>query len=68
MVGNLVLSRKEGESLVIDGGIVVTVVRAGHGKTRLAVQAPLGTRIIRHELLELPRMASGEELPDLVEA
>ena len=45
----LVLSRKEGETLVI-GDSVVQVVRAGKGRVRLAIAAPRGTPIMRGEL------------------
>jgi carbon storage regulator len=50
----LVLSRKENERLVIDGNIVVTVVRVAGGKVRLGIQAPADVHVKREELLEKP--------------
>ena len=46
----LVLSRKQGESIVIDGDIRVTVLKA-HGKViRLGIEAPKEVPIRRSEL------------------
>lgn len=46
----LALSRKVGESLVIDENVVVTVVRITPGNVRLAIQAPKRVPIRRSEL------------------
>lgn len=46
----LVLTRKRDESVVIDGGIVVTVVGIENGKVRLGFTAPPKTGIRRAEL------------------
>ena len=46
----LVISRKIGESLVIDGDITVTVVKVAGGGVRLGIQAPSGYVIMRNEL------------------
>ena len=46
----LVISRKIGESLVIDGEITVTVVKVAGGGVRLGIQAPSGYVIVRDEL------------------
>jgi carbon storage regulator len=50
----LVLTRKNSERVLIDGGIVVTVVRTGLFTTRLGFEAPPGINIIREELLDIP--------------
>jgi carbon storage regulator len=50
----LVLGRKENERLIIDGKIVVTVVRASNGNVRLGIDAPAYISIKREELLEAP--------------
>jgi carbon storage regulator len=50
----LVLSRKEGERLVIDGNIVITVVKVGGGGVRLGIEAPPAVSIKRTELLSRP--------------
>ena len=47
----LVLSRKAGESLLIDGQIRVTVVKVA-GRVHIGVEAPSGVRIIRSEVAE----------------
>ncbi|HZL89831.1 MAG TPA: carbon storage regulator [Pirellulaceae bacterium] len=46
----LVLSRKIGEKLVIDGGIVVTVNRIAGNRVTLGIEAPDHVRIVRGEL------------------
>lgn len=48
----LVLSRHLGESIVINGNIVVTVVDVKHDKVRLGISAPKEVPIYREELLE----------------
>lgn len=52
----LVLSRRESESLVIDGRIVVTVVKLASGKARLGIEAPPDVAIKREELLSQPNL------------
>jgi carbon storage regulator len=46
----LVLSRKTGEELVIDGEIRVRVLRIAGGKVRIGIEAPDHCRIVRAEL------------------
>ncbi len=49
----LILTRRAGETLVIDGDIVVTVMEVGRGgQVRLGIEAPRVHRILRGELLE----------------
>ena len=48
----LVLTRKQGEELVIDGKIRVSVVNCGKGRVRLGVDAPSNVNIRRGELEE----------------
>jgi len=47
----LVLSRKAGESLLIDGQIRVTVLEIG-GRVQIGIEAPSGVRILRAEIAE----------------
>ena len=54
VIAMLVLGRKENERLVIDGKIVVTVVRVSNGTVRLGIDAPAHVSIKREELLESP--------------
>lgn len=49
----LILARKAGEKLVIDGDIIVTVLEVGRGgQVRLGIDAPRKHRILRGELLD----------------
>jgi len=56
----LVLSRKENERVVIDGNIIVTVVRVAGGKVRLGIEAPPEVHVKREELLSWPLNADNE--------
>jgi carbon storage regulator len=47
----LVLTRKVGERIVIDDGIVVEVVEVHGNRVRLGICAPGGVPILREELL-----------------
>jgi carbon storage regulator CsrA len=46
----LVLSRKEGESVVIDGEIVVTILEIRGSQIRLGIEAPREVPVLRGEL------------------
>ena len=46
----LVLSRKTGEELQIDGGIRIRVLRIAGGKVRIGIEAPRDCRVVRSEL------------------
>jgi carbon storage regulator len=46
----LVLTRKEGERIVIDGQIVVTVLQVRGNQIRLGIEAPKDVPIRRSEL------------------
>jgi len=46
----LVLTRRVGEEIVIDGLIRIRVVRVGGGHARLGFVAPRNVRIIREEI------------------
>jgi carbon storage regulator len=48
----LVISRRLGEGIVINGDIRITVVKVGRGRIRLGVTAPSSVRIHRHEELD----------------
>jgi carbon storage regulator len=47
----LILRRKIGERIVIDGRIEVTVLHIRGGKVRLGFQAPRDVRVLREEIL-----------------
>jgi carbon storage regulator len=53
----LVLSRKSGEGILIEGGITFTVLEANKGKVRLGIQAPDNVFVLREELAEFKTLA-----------
>jgi carbon storage regulator len=46
----LVLTRKVGESLIIDDAIRVTVTQISGGNVRIGIEAPSNVRIVREEI------------------
>ncbi len=61
----LILRRKIGESLLIGEKIKVTVLDAGDGRVRLAIEAPKEISILRSELVravDANRDAANEQL------
>ena len=58
----LVLSRKKGESIVIGGGITVTVINTKGNVVRIGIEAPMDVPILRREISGRIR---GFELPEL---
>ena len=48
----LILSRKAGDAIVIDGGIRIVVVQCDRGSVRIGIEAPPETTILRAELIE----------------
>ncbi len=48
----LVLMRRVGESIIIDGGIRVTVVSVQGDKVRVGIEAPPDVRVDRQEIHE----------------
>jgi carbon storage regulator len=57
----LVLSRKLNEKIVIDGGIVVTVVKIDRNQIRLGIEAPSHVRVFREEIAGTTRRAAVSE-------
>lgn len=47
----LVLTRKVGDRIVIDGGITIEVTEITRTQVRLAIDAPRELRIVREELI-----------------
>lgn len=47
----LVLTRKTSETIVIGDSIVIKVISCGHGKTKIGIEAPVTTRVLRGEIL-----------------
>jgi carbon storage regulator len=46
----LVLSRKPGEDILIDGRIRVRVIQSGNGRVRLGIIAPREVEVMRAEI------------------
>jgi carbon storage regulator len=57
----LVLSRKLNEKIVIDGGIVVTVVKIDRNQIRLGIEAPVHVRVFREEIASAKNRAPSAE-------
>ena len=57
----LVLSRKVNEKIVIDGNIVVTVVKIDRNQIRLGIEAPSHIPVLREEIAGTSRRASSRE-------
>ncbi|MCC7335406.1 MAG: carbon storage regulator [Pirellulaceae bacterium] len=58
----LVLSRKVGEKLVIDGNITVEVVKIQGNRITLGVVAPSDVKILRGELIQKPAKSKTTKL------
>jgi carbon storage regulator len=48
----LILTRKEEESLIIDGKIEITIIKSEDGKVKLGITAPKEIEIHRKEIFE----------------
>lgn len=68
----LVLSRKLGEKIVINGNIEVTVVSIERGRIRLGVEAPASMPVDREEIhrrrIEFQPRAGETPAPPVIEA
>jgi len=58
----LVLSRKWNEKIVIDGDIIVTVVKIDRNQVRIGIQAPGHVPVFREEIMPAARVDADEEL------
>lgn len=58
----LVLSRRQGERILIGDDIEITVVRIGPNSIRIGIEAPKELKIMRSELLEA--IAGDSPAPD----
>jgi carbon storage regulator len=61
----LVLSRKLNEKIVIDGGIVVTVVKIDRNQVRIGIEAPEHVRVFREEILGTTARPAGRQVVEL---
>lgn len=54
----LVLTRKVGQSLLLDGGIEIMVVDIGRGQVKIGIEAPKSVNVARKEIVGKPRRES----------
>jgi carbon storage regulator len=47
----LILSRKEGESIIIDDNIEVCILEVGDGTIKIGINAPKNVKILRKEII-----------------
>ncbi len=57
----LVLSRKVNEKIVINGNIVVTVVKIDRNQIRLGIEAPSSIPVFREEITGTERRAASKD-------
>lgn len=62
----LVLSRKVGERVVIDGGITVVVTRVVGNRVTLGIDAPASVHVLRGELAEERPLAVAEAATEVI--
>ena len=48
----LILGRREGDSIIIDGGIRIVVVSCDRGGVRIGIDAPANVKILRGEIAD----------------
>ena len=48
----LILGRREGDSILIEGGIRIVVVSCDRGGVRIGIEAPSAVKILRGEIAE----------------
>ena len=61
----LVLARKQNQNIVIDGKIILRVLRVGRDNVKIGIEAPLDIPIHREELLQ---KKEGENPPPAAES
>ncbi|MFO0961004.1 MAG: carbon storage regulator CsrA [Isosphaeraceae bacterium] len=61
----LVLTRKLNEKIVINGNIVITVVRIDKNQVRIGIEAPNSVPVYREELVKNSR-TEAEEMAEMV--
>ena len=59
----LILSRRVGETLLIDGEIKIVVLECGRSSVRLGIEAPVDVPIWRGELAQPVVDETGDTLP-----
>ena len=62
----LILSRKPGESIVIDGRIIVKIMRLEGDVVKVGIEAPINVPVHRHEVYEEIQKNNQEALTQTV--
>ncbi|WP_437228834.1 carbon storage regulator [Planctomicrobium sp. SH661] len=60
----LVLTRKKAETILIGDSIVIKVIACGNGKTKIGIEAPVTTRVLRGEILTSVQRMNTLPVPD----
>lgn len=59
----LIITRRQGERIMIGEDIVITVLEVSGGSVRIGVEAPRSTPVFREELLAAMRDGDGSPAP-----
>lgn len=59
----LILRRKVGESIILDGAISISVLAVEGGRVKIGISAPSDVSIVRKELLRDTNALPEDELP-----
>lgn len=51
----LVLSRRDGEQILVGDDVVISVLSVAHGRVRVGIEAPRNIPVRRSEILSQPR-------------
>lgn len=62
MPGQLVLSRKPGERIFVDGPCIITLVRVGPNSARIGIEADPNVLIRREEVSSDPQIQAARKL------
>jgi carbon storage regulator len=61
----LVLTRKTGQEIILDGNIRITVASCGDGRVKLGIEAPRDVRVDRAEVAERVAKEEAESVVEL---
>lgn len=56
----LILSRKQGQKLIINDSIVITILDNGSGNVKIGIDAPAGVKVYREEIYKAVKDANLE--------
>lgn len=58
----LILTRKEGESILIGEGVEIKILEISQGTVKIGIEAPKNVKVVRKELLKEIKEANLESL------